>query len=197
MMTWRSVRVTFEAGAPRVAPGVDAAHAADLVIEALRRSVENIPIEHVKEKLGAQSWVLTALGRSLVARAALHPEEAAVAASLRMPIGRSELEATARHRERALRFVYALSWIEAIALPTATGSMSLLARKTTEVRRSASPRRLLDMTAHARPNEARGALRRLAKDLHPDRFAVHASAAITEASTEVVAAMVRAAASVR
>jgi hypothetical protein len=197
MMTWRSVRVSFEAGTPRVAPGVDPAHAADLVIEALRRSVESTPIDHVKEKLGSQSWALTALGRSLVARAALHPEEAAVAASLRSSIGRSELEAIAHHRDRALRFVYALSWIEAIGLPTESGSMSLLARKATEVRRSATPRRLLDMSAHARPAEARGALRRLAKDLHPDRFAVHASAAITDASTQVVAAMVRAAASVR
>jgi hypothetical protein len=197
MMTWRSVKVTFESGAPRVAPGVDPAHAADLVIEALRRSVESIPIEHVREKLGSQSWMLTPLGRSLVARAALHPEEAAVASSLRTSIGRSELEATALHRERALRFVYALSWIEAIGLPTETGSMSLLARKATEVRRSATPRRLLDMPANARAADARGALRRLTKDLHPDRFAVHASPAITDVSTEVVAAMVRAAASVR
>ena len=196
MMSWRSVKVLFDAGAPRIAPGVDPAHAADLVIEALRRSVEGIPIDHVKAKLGAQSWVLTGLGRSLVKNAALHPEEAAVAASLRRSIGRSELEATARHRDRALRFVYALAWIEAVGLPTDMGSMSLLARKATEVRRSATPRHLLGVSAHARPAEARGALRRLTKDLHPDRFAMHASAAITEASTEVVAAMVRAVASV-
>ncbi len=196
MMAWRGVSVGLRTGCPRVAPGVDPACTADLVLEALRRAVRDLPIERARERLSAHPWSLSALGRSLCAKAALHPDEAALVAALDAPT-----DLAAMHRvagtERALRFAFALAFVEAASLPSEAGAMTLLARKTTELRRDASAARLLDLPGHARPSEARGALRRLARELHPDRFAAHAPAGIQEASTAVVAAMTRAAAALR
>lgn len=196
MMGWRGVSVALERGSPRAAPGVDPAFTADLVVEALRRVVHDLPIERARDRLGAHAWALTALGKSLCSRGALHPDEAALAGALASPSDLATLERVGK-TERAIRFAYALTFVEAAALPSQAGSMTLLARKTTELRRDASASRLLDLPMHARSADARGALRKLARELHPDRFAAHAPAGIQEASTAVVAAMTRAAASVR
>lgn len=196
MMSWRQVSVTLRAGTPRAAPGVDPALTADLVVEALRRTVVDVPIALARDRLAAHAWALTPLGRSLAARAALHPDEAALVALLASPADLARIEQVTGNAPRAIRFAYALAFIDAAALPSEAGSMTLLARKTTEVRRAASATQLLDLPAYAQRSEARGALRKLARDLHPDRFAAHGSPAIQEASTVVVAAMTRAAASV-
>jgi hypothetical protein len=197
MMSWRGITTSFESASPRIAPGVEPAHTADLVVEALRRLVAELPVDRARERLAAHAWSLTALGRSLLGRAALHPHEAALAGLLAAPTDLAAMERSLEGSERALRFAFALAFVEAAALPAESGSMTLLARKVREVERAATPSRLLDLRADARPAEARGALRRFARDLHPDRFAAHAPAAIQEASTAVVKAMTRAAASVR
>lgn len=196
MMGWRGVSVALTRGTPRAAPGVDPAFCADLVLEALRRVVREVPVARARDRLGAHAWTLTALGKSLCTRGALHPDEAALAAVLAAPADLATIERVGRS-ERALRFAYALTFVEGAALPSEAGAMTLLARKTTELRRAASPNRLLDLPAHARAADARGALRKLARELHPDRFAAHAPAGIQEASNAVVSAMTRAAASVR
>lgn len=196
MLGWRGVAVAFRAGSPRAAPGVEPAHTADLVVEALRRAAQQVPAERCRDRLKAHAWSLTTLGRSLTTRAALHADEAALVAALAAPLDLAGIERIAK-ADRALRFVYALTFVEAVALPSETGAMTLLARKATELRRAAAPNRLLDLPPHARPAEARGALRRFARELHPDRFAAHAPAGIQEASTAVVAAMTRAAATIR
>lgn len=196
MMSWRGVSVALRSGTPRVAPGVDPAFTADLVLEALRRASREVPHERAKEKLAAHAWSLTALGRSLCGRAALHPDEAALVAIMAAPTDLAAMERVGKS-ERAIRFAYALTFVEAASFPSEAGSMTLLARKTTELRRDASANRLLDLPHHARSADARGALRKLARDLHPDRFAAHAPRGIQEASAAVVSAMTRAAASVR
>ena len=196
MMSWRGVSVALRGGTPRAAPGVEPACTADLLLEALRRASREVPIERARERLSAHSWQLTSLGKSLCTRAALHPDEQALATALRTPIDLCGLERIAKS-ERAMRFAFALAFVEAVAMPSEAGAMTLLARKTTELRREAPASRLLDISTHARSAEARGAMRKLARDLHPDRFAAHAPAGIQEASNAVVAAITRAAASVR
>lgn len=196
MMSWRGVAVALRGGTPRTAPGVEPAHTADLVIEALRRASREVPNERVRERLSAHAWSLTALGRSLCAKAALHPDEAALVATLAAPTDLAAMDRISRS-ERALRFGYALAFVEAMALPSESGAMTLLARKTTELRRAVPAARFLDLPNHARSADARGALRKLARELHPDRFAAHAPRGIQEASNAVVAAMTRAASSVR
>jgi hypothetical protein len=195
MMSWRGVSVALKGGTPRAAPGVEPAFTADLLLEALRRAAREVPIERARERLSAHAWSLTALGKSLCGKAALHPDEAALVATLAAPTDLAAMEKLGS--ERALRFAYALVFVEAAALPSTSGSMTLLARKTTELRRAATATCLLDLPTHARSSEARGALRRFARELHPDRFAAHAPEGIQQASTAVVAAMTRAAASVR
>lgn len=196
MMSWRGVTVSLRGGTPRAAPGVDPAFTADLLLEALRRAARELPIERARDRLTAHAWQLTALGKSLCKRAALHPDEAALAQALLVPTDLAGLERIAKS-ERAMRFAYALAFVEAAAMPSEAGAMTLLARKTTEMRRSAPAARLLDLPQHARSADARGALRKLAKDLHPDRFAAHAPAGIQQASSAALVAMTRAAASVR
>jgi hypothetical protein len=194
MMSWRGVTVALSQGSPKLPPGVEPAFTADLLIEALRRAAREVPIERARERLAAHPWSLTALGRSLAARAALHADEAALVHALKSPTDLAALERIAS-TERAMRLAYALVFVEAAALPAEAGSMTLLARKTTELRRDAPAARLLDLPQHS--TDTRAAMRKLVRELHPDRFAAHAPAAIQEASTAVVAAVTRAATRVR
>jgi hypothetical protein len=71
---------------------------------------------------------------------------------------------------------------------TGTDACSLLLRKQREVRRRAGAYALLDLPPHARPEQARPALRRLAQKLHPDRFD-RAEPCLRAASSEVMRAL--------
>jgi hypothetical protein len=73
---------------------------------------------------------------------------------------------------------------------------SLLLRKQRQIRRHAPPHTLLDLPASAAAIDARRALRRLARRLHPDRFDTDAPALRT-LSSEVMLALVRAEESLR
>jgi hypothetical protein len=74
------------------------------------------------------------------------------------------------------------------ATDASADSCALLLRKQREVRRQAGARALLDLPPHARSEQARPALRRLAQKLHPDRFQA-AAPALRAASGEVMRAL--------
>jgi len=78
------------------------------------------------------------------------------------------------------------------AAPRAGGSYPLLLRKRREVRSQASARTLLDLPEGAGERDARRALRKLVRDLHPDRFGDSAPPALRRASGEIVTALVAA-----
>lgn len=65
-------------------------------------------------------------------------------------------------------------------------------RKRREVRARVSPRALLDLPEGAGRDDARRALRRLVRDLHPDRFGDDASDGLVRTSGEIVSALVAA-----
>ena len=96
---------------------------------------------------------------------------------------------------RGYRFVWMLKLLRGAA-PKAGGSYPLLLRKRREMRKQASARTLLDLPEGAGGQDARRALRRLVRDLHPDRFGESVPPALRRASGEIVTALVNAEASI-
>jgi hypothetical protein len=76
------------------------------------------------------------------------------------------------------------------ASPRTTGSYPLLLRKRRELRNDVSAHALLDLPEGAGGRDARLALRKLVRDIHPDRFGDGAPLALRRASGEIVSALV-------
>ncbi len=76
----------------------------------------------------------------------------------------------------------------ALVRPLHDEACALLLRKSRELARNVSARRLLDLPEQAGPAHARQALRRLAQQLHPDRFQAR-DARLHAISTEVMGAL--------
>jgi hypothetical protein len=166
---WNGLDYRFEDGGAHVGvPWVsEPMCAADLVLGALRQLVAALPVRVRARLLREAHYELTPLGECLLAEAALWPEEAALGALLREPAERAAL---IRHVARSERAAVALCALLLVGgLREANGSYGLLLRKQGQVRRAESPRALLDLPEHASAHEGRRALRRLARQLHPDR----------------------------
>lgn len=194
---WHDTLYCFRAGSsdigcPHVA---DPVSPEELVLSAMRAVVAQEPLESVRRRLGTGRLELTDLGEALVSHAPLWPAESAMVPLLRGGTTVERLISVTGGAGRALRALWALRLLGA-AKPPGAGrrSYQLLMRKRRELRGSASNARLLDMKPGASPTSARRALRVLAKDLHPDRFA---SEALKRSSGEVLKALVRAEAEVR
>jgi hypothetical protein len=133
---------------------------------------------------------LTGIGRHLVERAALGPREAVMVRVLRdAPRASEDLVAIAggdRLARRALGTLFAAHAIGA----RRTGDARTLFAKRMQIERSAPPEALLGLRAGSTRADARKALRRLARVLHPDRF--HGDEAMRRASEQVLAALVAA-----
>ena len=137
----------------------------------------DLPAGQLSALAGENALKLTNSGRRIVA--ALERSE------------HVELEAwLARSPQSALRAPRAVLRVLGAAVDeTFDGdACNLLLRKQREIRRRVGPHALLDLPAHARSDQARPALRRLAQKLHPDRF--HAvEPALRAASQEVMRAL--------
>jgi hypothetical protein len=131
-------------------------------------------------------------------------------------VGARVVSALSRHDQVAASSVR--NWLEPVSVPsTCAGlperavlrvlhgaldarvdseSYSLLLRKQREVRRMAAPATLLDLPASSDAAAAKRALRRLARKLHPDRFAA-VEPRLRGVSSEVLRALLDAEASLR
>jgi hypothetical protein len=176
-----------------------------VVLAAVREVLRQHDVGFVRRALGEGSLRLTDLGERLAREARLGTEEAAMVAVLRaaaharvgtrgsVPV--ETLVAAGGGTGRAIRSLRALQLLRAVVRPEPCAkSYPLLLRKHRQVSRHASATTLLDLPEAPAPREARQALRRLAGALHPDRFA---DPSLRRASTEVVAALVEAEASLR
>lgn len=163
----------------------------EAVIDALRDVAAREELAKPHRGSSSESYALTAFGRELLSGVPLRPEEAAVAAMLDRAVSPAALSEAMRGNARALRFVAMLRRIGAAESLGGSGSYSLLLRKRQELRRSPDPRTLLGIGPTDSPAEARRALRRLARDLHPDRFE-GADAGTRHLSAEVLRALVAA-----
>jgi hypothetical protein len=161
----------------------------------MRDAVAGVPVAVARRALGHGHFALTALGRALLDRhgAELYPHEAAMLMLLRDGASAAALLDVGGNSARAIRALHAFKLLEAIAAPApARRPYALLLRKQRQLRRRAPSHVLLETREDASPAESRRALRRLAVALHPDRFGEGTPPPIRRASTEVLAALLRA-----
>ena len=186
----RSVR--FVEGRVGRAPFEEPPSADDLVLASLRRVLAERSVEDLGG-LRERSFVLSPHAEALRG-AALAPWESAMLARIRHGgTGRgvvgSQLLMLAVEPERGLRALHGwtvLGWLTRVDVGRRDHSQLL--RKRHQLRRRAAPARLLDLGA-AKPGGSRRALRRLAAQVHPDRFEED----LAETSQEVMRALVAAA----
>ena len=147
-------------------------HPAELVLVALRHALHNW-IHHP----GLITWppqtiALTALGRELLAPAPLWPEEIVLRSMLVEGAANSTLRAHVSRHVRAFRLLYALERMGGVNMAASSRDCSLLLAKHRQLRKHADPYAMLDLPQGASAGQARVALRRLARRLHPDRLSV-------------------------
>jgi hypothetical protein len=166
-----------------------------LALQVMRAAVKDLDTAAVRSDLGSGIYHLTAAGEALVAGAELRPEETAAVFWLRRGISAEDVPSLPGCGLVGYRFVWVLKLLRGAA-PRAGGSYPLLLRKRREMRRQASARALLDLPENAKGPDARRALRKLVRDLHPDRFGDGVPPALRRASGEIVTALVNAEATI-
>lgn len=190
LLAWPRVSLRFDASAEPPDDDVEPWDTRDLVLAALREVVR--PDRAAAALIRAGYWRLTKDAQGDLEGAALFPDEQAMLVVLREGAwGRDALAVAGNspRAERALLGWRALGWLG----PSRRGDYALLLRKQRELRQRVSHHRLLDLPPGASPAQARRALRRLVRSVHPDRF----EPALQEPSTKVVRALVAAEASLR
>jgi len=165
--------------------------ARSLALHAMRVAVKRVDPASVRAQLGSSEYRLNPAGEALVAGVELRPEEAAVLFWLRRGVPADELMTLAGCGWAGYRFLWMLKLLGG-ASGRANGSYPLLLRKRRELRRQASAHALLDLPEDAGGRDARVALRKLVRDLHPDRFGAGTPPALQRASGEIMTALVNA-----
>ena len=197
---WPSLRYRFTDGQPDVGVPLVAepVAVADLVLDAVRRSVAGDPSAYLRRHLGGYTLRTTAPGKSLLEGAALWPEEAALASLLAEGCELQTIADLTGHSGRALRLLYALHLMGAVTTgPARSRPFTLLVAKRQQLRAAASAAALLELPEHPPPGEARKALRRLARQLHPDRLGSNAPPALRQACTEMMSVLASAETEIR
>ncbi|UCH29591.1 MAG: J domain-containing protein [Myxococcales bacterium] len=166
-----------------------------LALQVMRAAVADVDVGAVRSDLGGGTYHLTEAGEALVLGAELRPEETAAVFWLRRGVLAEDIPTLPGCGLRGYRFAWMLKLLRGAA-PKTGGSYPLLLRKRREVRRQASARVLLDLPEGAGGRDARQALRKLVRDLHPDRFGDSVPPALRRASGEIVTALVNAEATI-
>ena len=162
-----------------------------LALQTMRAAVKGVDTARVRSEVGDAVYHLTEAGEALSRGAELRPEETSVLFWLRRGVPAEELSALPGCGLAGYRFLWMLKLMGA-ASPKGGGSYPLLLRKRRELRRQASAHALLDLPEGAGRRDARVALRKLVRDLHPDRFGDHVPPALRRASGEIMTALVNA-----
>lgn len=199
LFSFRDADYRFRAGTPEVGvPLLDApVNVPDLVLGAMRDALTEEDPALLRKRLGDEVLELTTLGEQLLEHVALDPSELAMVSMLRAgACDAGGVLAASAGSLRALRTLAALKLVRAVA-PRGPDSYGLLLRKHRQVQQHATPWALLDLPVTARPEQARVALRRLARSLHPDRFQGTGSSSARRISHEVLTALVSAEADLR
>ena len=160
-----------------------------VALQTMRAAVKGVDTASVRAELGNTVYHLTEAGESLAHGAELRPEETAVLFWLRRGVPAEELSTLPGCGLAGYRFLWMLKLLGA-ASPKAGGSCPLLLRKRRQMRREVSAHALLDLPEGAGGRDARIALRKLVRDIHPDRFGDRAPPALRRASGEIVTALV-------
>jgi hypothetical protein len=162
-----------------------------LALQTMRGALKSVDTASVRAQLGNAAYHLTEAGEALVAGAELRSQETSVLFGLRRGVPADELATLPGCGLSGYRFLWMLKLL-GCASPKAGGSYPLLLRKRRELRKQASAYALLDLPEGAGGRDARVALRKLVRDLHPDRFGDGTPPALRRASGEITAALVNA-----
>ncbi|MEM8607215.1 MAG: hypothetical protein AAGF92_08920 [Myxococcota bacterium] len=165
-------------------------HGSVLGMRLVRSALRALDVDSVRRELGRDVYRLTSSGEALVNSFSLRPDERAVVFWLRRGVGAEDVIGLPGCGVAGYRFLCALKLVGA-ASPRG-GDYPLMLRKRRQVRASASPQALLDLPEEATAGDARRALRRLVRNLHPDRFIDEEATGLRRASSEVVTALVAA-----
>ncbi|MGB3049547.1 MAG: hypothetical protein WBB42_01025 [Polyangiales bacterium] len=185
------LRLVQSASAPDGCRLREPAQARFLALQAMRAAVTRVDTARVRAQLGNEAYHLTPVGEALIQGADLRAEESSVLFWLRKGVPAEELAARPGCGLAGYRFLWMLKLLGA-ASPKAAGSYPLLLRKRRELRKQASAHALLDLPEGAGGRDARLALRKLVRDLHPDRFGDGTPPALRRASGEITTALVNA-----
>jgi hypothetical protein len=140
--------------------------------------------------VGSNELRITEMGRTLLADAAVSQDEAKMVVLLEQGCRLEAITRATNGSERAMKTLIALFRLGAVAKANASSApYSLLLHKRQQLRNSASPAALLDLPKGASAQQARKALRKLACQIHPDRFGLDESPALQRASQQVMAAL--------
>lgn len=165
--------------------------ARQVALQVMRAAVQEVETAVLRSDLGDAIYHLTEAGEAMVIGAELRPEESAVVFWLRRGVRAEDIASLPGCGLRGYRFAGMLKLL-GCAAPKAGGSYPLLLRKRRELRARASARALLDLPEGAGQQDARRALRKLVRDLHPDRFGDSAPPVLRDASGEIMTALVEA-----
>jgi hypothetical protein len=155
----------------------------------MRAAVRDVDSAAIRAGLGDGMIHLTDAGEAMVVAIELRPEETATVFWLRRGVRAESIPSLPGCGLRGYRFAWLLKLLGGAAA-RAGGSYPLLLRKRRELRSRASARVLIDLPEGAGGRDARRALRKLVRDLHPDRFGEGVPQALRRASGEIVSALV-------
>ncbi|MBN1653274.1 MAG: J domain-containing protein [Deltaproteobacteria bacterium] len=189
---WRKLDYLFVEGSADVGlPVIDCpVPLGDLILDVFRQIVADSALAQVQKKDNDSVLYLTELGRAIVAETTLSKEEAQLVALLSRGSRIEAIDVTASGSDRTRLTLNSLRLLGAVREKKPEPSCyALLLRKQRQLRNAAGPDVLLDLPKGASIEQARKALRRLAWQLHPDRFAPDASPALYQASQRVMAAL--------
>lgn len=167
----------------------DPIRARELALQTMRRAVKAMDVSSVRAELRGGVYRLTRAGEQLLDGLTLRPEEKAVSFRLGRGVRAEDVATLPGCGLAGYRFLCSLKLLRAVA-PRSGGSYPLLLRKRQQVRQQASAHVLLDLPEGAGGRDARRALRKLVKDLHPDLFGEETPPALRRASGEIVTALV-------
>jgi hypothetical protein len=193
VLACRDIEYCFEAGHAEVgAPSIEEpVPIADLVLSAMRTRVDGWSPARMANVIGRAELRLNAAGHALTREVALWPEERVAVALLSRGTNLEHLIQQTRGAPRGLRFAAVLTMLSALrAEPLRERRFSLLLRKREQLRRKVGARAMLDLHADAAPIDARRALRRLARRVHPDALGPHAAKALRASASEVMVALI-------
>lgn len=140
--------------------------AVDLLLAIAR--VHEMPVQGALERLEGTTW---RLADESLRNATLGPSEQAMVNVLRQGQQSGEtLAAVGGGGLAPLRTLETWRRVGLVEAATSSGKSSVLLKKRQQLRRATSARRLLELSPEADAREARRAVRRLARDVHPDRF---------------------------
>jgi hypothetical protein len=182
VLGWRRAELSFTDSMPEGLELVDEPVAiGDLVLGAARERARS-----------TGELAITELGKHLVERASLGPEEAVLVRVLsEKALPARECIAIAGGGSRAGRALVTLMAAHAAAVARASSSDTrMLFEKRMQIERRESPEELLGLRSGSTHADARKALRRLVRVLHPDRF--HTDDAMRRTSEKVLTALLAA-----